>query len=94
LDEGASLACSIYIDLAEIRAMLAATPETSVNTSAYYRILARLKRQMRQAAESDASQAAAASSASLDHQPDDNPWRLPSGSWRTRPVRSRRSRPQ
>jgi hypothetical protein len=56
LDEGAILACSIYIDLNEIRAMLAATPETSINTSAYYRILARLKRQMRQAAESDASQ--------------------------------------
>ena len=56
LDEGAILACSIYIDLNEIRALLAETPETSVNTSAYYRILARVKRQQRQEAESAASQ--------------------------------------
>ena len=39
LDVGAILACSIYIDLNEIRADLAATPENSPNTSAYRRIL-------------------------------------------------------
>ena len=51
LDEGAILACSIYIDLNEIRAELAATPEDSLNTSAYRRILARLLRQARAEAE-------------------------------------------
>lgn len=49
LDEGAILACAIYIDLNEIRAQLADLPEHSVNTSAYYRILARIKRQQRAA---------------------------------------------
>ncbi len=47
LDEGAILACSIYIDLNEIRAELAATPEDSPNTSAYRRILARVLREAR-----------------------------------------------
>jgi hypothetical protein len=47
LDEGAILACSIYIDLNEIRAALASTPEESRNTSAYRRILARILRQAR-----------------------------------------------
>jgi hypothetical protein len=76
LDKGAILACSIYIDLNEIRAMLAATPESSVNTSAFYRILARLKRQMRQAAEIDGSQTSSPSP--LDHQPGDpDAWLCP-----------------
>jgi hypothetical protein len=47
LDEGAILGCSVYIDLNEIRALLAATPEDSENTSAYTRILASIKRQQR-----------------------------------------------
>jgi len=51
LSEGAILACAIYIDLNEIRAELAATPEESQNTSAYRRILARIKRRERKAAE-------------------------------------------
>ena len=50
LDEGAILACAIYIDLNEIRARLADTPESSKNTSAYFRILARIKRRERSAA--------------------------------------------
>ena len=44
LDVGAVLACSIYVDLNEIRADLAATPENSPNTSAYRRSLARILR--------------------------------------------------
>jgi hypothetical protein len=43
------LGCGIYIDLNEIRAQLAATPENSTNTSAYIRILAAIKRQQRAA---------------------------------------------
>jgi hypothetical protein len=71
LDEGAILACSIYIDLNEIRALLAATPESSTNTSAYYRILARIKRQLRQSGQ-------AIGDASLDHQSDDpDAWLCP-----------------
>jgi hypothetical protein len=54
LDEGAILACSIYIDLNEIRAELAATPDDSTNTSAYRRILARLLRQARAEAQGNA----------------------------------------
>ena len=50
LDEGAILACAIYIDLNEIRARLADCPEHSTNTSAYYRILARIRRQQMAAA--------------------------------------------
>jgi hypothetical protein len=73
LDEGAILACSIYIDLNEIRALLAATPETSTNTSAYYRILARIKRQLRQSGQAMGDQ-------SLDQQPDDpDAWLCPIG---------------
>ncbi len=49
LDEGAILACAIYIDLNEIRAQLAETPEESTNTSAYRRILARITRREREA---------------------------------------------
>lgn len=55
LDEGAILACAIYIDLNEIRAQLADMPENSTNTSAYFRILARLKRRQQLAAEFVAS---------------------------------------
>ena len=50
LNEGAILACAIYIDLNEIRAELSETPEKSRNTSAYRRILARIKRRERRAA--------------------------------------------
>jgi hypothetical protein len=50
LDECAILACSIYIDLNELRAKLAETPEGSTNSSAYRRILARIKRREREAA--------------------------------------------
>jgi len=50
LDERAILVCSLYIDLNEIRAMLATNPEDSVNTSAYRRILARIKRREREQA--------------------------------------------
>jgi hypothetical protein len=41
LDEAAILICGIYIDLNQIRAGEAETPETSVHTSAHDRILAR-----------------------------------------------------
>jgi hypothetical protein len=41
------MACSICIDLNEVRAALASTPEESLNTSAYRRILARILRQAR-----------------------------------------------
>lgn len=64
LDEGAILACSIYIDLNEIRALLAELPEDSVNTSAYRRILARIKRRERE-------QAARANSPGTDYQEGD-----------------------
>lgn len=47
LDEGAILVCSIYIDLNEIRAGLAATPAKSCNTSAYLRTLAQILRRER-----------------------------------------------
>ena len=57
LDEGAILACAIYIDLNEIRAQLADMPESSTNTSAYFRILARLKRRQQAAAGAVASPA-------------------------------------
>ena len=50
LDEGAILACAVYIDLNEIRANLAETPEQSTHTSAYDRIAARMLRQKREAA--------------------------------------------
>ncbi len=50
LGELAILACSIYIDLNEIRAQLASTPEESENTSAYWRILTRIKNRERQLA--------------------------------------------
>jgi len=50
LTEGAILVCSIYIDINEIRAGLAATPQESCNTSAYLRILANVLRQERAAA--------------------------------------------
>jgi hypothetical protein len=50
LDALAVLACSVYIDLNEIRAQLAATPEESRNTSAHQRILARIARREREAA--------------------------------------------
>jgi len=39
-DEAGLLACSMYVDLNPIRAAMAATPEQSVNTSAYDRIQA------------------------------------------------------
>ncbi len=55
LDEGAILACSIYIDLNEIRAQLADTVENSKNTSAYFRLLARLYQQQRAAAAASAT---------------------------------------
>lgn len=44
LDEAAVLACSVYVDLNEVRAALARTPEESYHTSAYRRILGRLLR--------------------------------------------------
>jgi hypothetical protein len=66
LHEGAILACSIYIDLNEIRAELAATPEESQNTSAYRRILARILRRARaEAAGWDGGRTGA------DYRPDD-----------------------
>ena len=58
------LACSIYIDLNEIRAQLAATPEESCHTSAYCRILAHIKRREREAA-------AGGADASATYEPDD-----------------------
>jgi len=56
----AILACSIYIDLTEIRAELAATPEDSPNTSAYRRILARLLRKARAEADGPSAKSQAA----------------------------------
>lgn len=43
-DEGAILVCGIYVDLNQIRAGEALTPETSTHTSAYDRILGRQQR--------------------------------------------------
>lgn len=68
LEEGAILACSIYVDLNEIRAALAATPEHSTNTSAYRRILARILRQAR--AEETGSELAGWTSDYRDGDPD------------------------
>jgi len=67
LDEGAILVCSIYIDLNEIRAQLAAAPEGSRNTSAYHRLLARLLRRERAAA----AGVAAFAFLEMDYQPSD-----------------------
>jgi REP element-mobilizing transposase RayT len=53
LTEGAILVCSIYIDINEIQAGLAACPADSRNTSAYLRILAQILRRERAAAEAD-----------------------------------------
>jgi hypothetical protein len=47
VDEGAILACAIYIDLNEIRAQIALTPEESLHTSAHLRILGRWIREDR-----------------------------------------------
>jgi hypothetical protein len=47
LDERAILVCSIYIDINEIRAQLAATPHDSRNTSGYLRLLAQILRRER-----------------------------------------------
>jgi hypothetical protein len=44
-DEAAILVCGIYVDLNQIRAGEAMTPETSTHTSAYDRIRARKRRQ-------------------------------------------------
>ena len=46
LDEGAILAAALYIDLNEIRAGMAATPEQSLHTSAYRRIVRRMRQEM------------------------------------------------
>ena len=46
LDEGAILAAALYIDLNEIRAGIATTPEQSLHTSAYRRIVRRMRREM------------------------------------------------
>lgn len=51
LDEAAVMACAIYIDLNEIRAHLANSSEESRNTSAYFRIIAKIKRQLRREAQ-------------------------------------------
>ena len=64
LDEMAVLACSLYIDLNEIRARLAKTVEESEHTSAYARVLAQIKRRER-------AEALGASDGWSDYLPDD-----------------------
>lgn len=61
-DEASLLVCGIYIDLNQIRAGEATTPETSRHTSAYDRIVARRqrKRASRKAARHKAGRASAA----------------------------------
>ena len=53
LDEGAILAASLYIDLNEIRAGLAGTPEESRYTAGYRRILRRVRVGLERAAAGD-----------------------------------------